>query len=115
MSNNLKKLTNLLVMAAADNAISAEEIAFILDRGERWGLSAEQIQAALDYAQSVDAELQFSTDRTQQLEMMRELLLMMAADGHLADMEKMLFARAAATLNLSETDVNLLVDSVLHR
>lgn len=45
--------------------------------------------------------------------MLRDLIRMMAADGDLADVEKDLFATAAAKMEISEDELNQIIDSVL--
>ena len=47
------------------------------------------------------------------VELLQELIRMMAADGHLADPEKKLFASAAGQMNIASDELDELIDDVL--
>ena len=47
------------------------------------------------------------------VEMLKELIHMMAADGELAETEKQLFATAAARMDISGDELNDIIDSIL--
>ena len=111
----LDRLTNLLVMAAADGSLTEREFRFLMSRCSRWGLSEPEFCRALEYACSAQAELRIPADKEDRIAMLRDLLRMMAADGDLAETEKRLFASAAAKLELSRDELNELIDSVVGR
>jgi uncharacterized tellurite resistance protein B-like protein len=111
--NLLDKLTNLLVMAAADRSLTEREIHFLLNRSVRWGISEQEFSRALDYACSDEAELRIPANPDERLQMLQDLIRMMAADGNLAEVEKRLFATAAAKMRLSGQQIDDIIDSVL--
>lgn len=109
----LNKFRNLLVMAVADGSLSEGEYKLLADRSAKWNLSDDEFASAIDYALSGNAELSIPESKEEQTEMLRDLIRMMAANGELADAEKELFASAATTLNISEEELNQIIDSVL--
>ena len=104
---------NLMVMAAADGHFAKEEIDFLSLRASRWGLDDQQFDEALAYASQDDADLLIPETREERLELMRNLLLMMAADGVLAPQEQTLFARAAAKMEIDPGELDRLIDELL--
>jgi uncharacterized tellurite resistance protein B-like protein len=111
--NRFEELKNLLVMAAADGRFSSDEIQFLSLRAYRWGVEEEQFMEALEYAASDEAEINIPESKADRLELLTELMLMMAADGKLEETEKQLFARAAARMEISDDELNKAIDSLL--
>jgi uncharacterized tellurite resistance protein B-like protein len=111
--NHLDHLTNLLVMATVDGQLTEREIHFLLNRCARWGISQEDFTKALDYACSARAELRIPTDKDERLTMLQDLIRMMAADGKLTEVEKRLFATAAAKMKLAGGELDAIIDSVV--
>ncbi len=111
--NQLKKFKNLLVMAMADGGISEREIKFLSERCERWGLSDSQFAEAVQFALNNPGQLEIPQRRTERIEMLQDLIRTMAADGELSEVEKRVFATAAAVMEISSEDVNRLIDDLL--
>ncbi len=107
------KLRNLLVMAAADGSLTEREIAFLADRRERWSIPADEFAEAIRYAISDVAELEIPESQEERVEMLQDLLRMMAADGDLAEVEKKLFATASVAMNISDDELKEIIDSIL--
>ncbi len=81
----------------------------------RWGLTNEEVQAALTFARSPEAALAVPVLRSQKREILADLLRMMAVDGEIAEQERSLFALAAATMEFGQEELNRLIDEVLNR
>jgi uncharacterized tellurite resistance protein B-like protein len=111
--NQLKKFKNLLVMAMADGGISEREIKFLSERRERWGLSDSQFAEAVQFALNNPGQLEIPQRRSERIEMLQDLIRTMAADGQLSEVEKRVFATAAAVMEISSDDVNRLIDDLL--
>jgi uncharacterized tellurite resistance protein B-like protein len=109
----LEQFTNLLVMAVADGGLSEREFKFLLNRSARWGITDEQFSAALEYACSAQAELRIPVARNARIEMLQDLIRIMGADGSLSEVEKRLFATAAATMKLSREELNAIIDGAV--
>lgn len=104
---------NLLVMAAADGTLTEHEVNFLTDRSEQWNIDNDEFAAAIEYALSGKGELSLPPDHADRVEMLRDLIRIMAADGQLADTEKRMFAGAAAQMEISEEELNAIVDSIM--
>jgi uncharacterized tellurite resistance protein B-like protein len=111
----IDKLRNLLVMAALDGKLSEREIRFLTDRCQRWGVSDAEFAGAVAYAMSADAELTIPPRKHDRLRMLQDLVSMMAADGALAEVERNLFALIAAKMEISDAELNALIDALLRK
>ncbi|MCA9121918.1 MAG: TerB family tellurite resistance protein [Planctomycetaceae bacterium] len=107
------KLRNLLVMAAADGSLTEREIAFLSDRRYRWDVPEDVFANLIRYAISDGAELEIPDSHDERVEMLQDLLRMMAADGDLAEVEKQLFAAASVAMNISDDELKEIIDSVV--
>jgi uncharacterized tellurite resistance protein B-like protein len=106
------KLKNLMIMAFADGRLTQSELEFLSDRSVQWGISQTDFAAAIEVALSDKAELQIPPNKQDRIEMLQDLIRTMAADGQLADIEKRVFAMAAAVMELSEGELDEIIDSV---
>ena len=86
--NRSDQLRNLLVMAAADGAMTEAEINLLTDRAKSWSVPEDEFASAIRYAISDDAQLVLPDTRAERVSMLEDLLRMMAADGQLAEVEK---------------------------
>ncbi len=102
-----------MVMAVADGKVTDEELHLLTSRAVRWGITDDEFESAIEYAQSPGASLAIPAMKSERMELLRELLQMMAADGVLQDIEKQLFAVAAATMQISDNELNNLLDNML--
>lgn len=110
---NLDQLKNLVVMAASDGSLTEQEISLLVDRCAELGLTEDDLEAAIDYAMSNEASIRLPEDRHDQLEVIRDLVRMMAADGVLSEVEKRLFALTAAKLGIQRDELNKIIDDLL--
>ena len=106
----MDKLRNLLVMAASDGSLNEREIQYLMARCQQWGLTDAELAEAIGFALSKDAELALPPRESDRLEMLSDLMSMMAADGKIEETERNLFALAAAKMEVSETKLNQLID-----
>ncbi len=109
----LDHLKNLVIMAAADGVLSEQEIALLIDRCSALGLAEEDLEKAIDFALSGGAKLRFPIDREEQNRMLADLIRMMAADGKLTEVEKRLFALAAAKMGIEKAELDSLIDQLV--
>lgn len=110
---HLDHLKNLVIMAAADGALNEQEIALLVDRCAALGLAEEDLEKAIDFALSGNAKLRFPVDRAEQDQMLSDLIRMMAADGKLTEVEKRLFALAAAKMGIEKENLDALIDRLV--
>ena len=111
----MDKLRNLLVMAASDGNLTEREIRYLSDRCQKWGLTESALADAIGYALSADAELTLPPRESERIEMLEDLMTMMAADGELAETERNLFAVAAAQMEISDAKLNRLIDKLIQK
>jgi uncharacterized tellurite resistance protein B-like protein len=112
---HLDHLKNLVIMASADGHLSEQEIALLVDRCAALGLDEEDLEKAIGFALSGQAKLKFPIDRTEQNEMLTDLIRMMAADGKLTEIEKRLFALAAAKMGIEKLELEVLIDQLVEK
>ena len=112
---HLDHLKNLVIMAAADGHLTEQEIALLVDRCAALGLEEEDLEKAIGFALSGEAKLKFPIDRAEQNEMLTDLMRMMAADGKLSEVEKRLFALAAAKMGIEKLELEALIDNLLDK
>lgn len=110
---NLDHLRNMVIMAAADGALSEHEIALLMDRCCELGLDEDDLENAIAFALSDKASVKLPTEKSEQLEMLRDLVRMMGADGHLNEIEKRLFALSAAKMGISREEINGVIDALV--
>lgn len=107
------QLRNLIVMALADGSIGEREVNLIADRCEQLGLIEDDLQKAIEFGLDDDAAVEIPSEPDERESLMKDLILMMAADGYLAESEKRLFALAAVRMKLSTADVDRLISETL--
>lgn len=105
----------LVTMAAADGAIDREELMLLTDRALQWGVTDDEFEAILDEAASGNTELILPTSLDDKFQILTSLIDMMAADGHVTDQEKWLFAQLAIGMNISNDQVEQIIDTALAR
>lgn len=113
--HQLDHLKNLVVMASADGSLTEQEIALLIDRCSELGLAEEDLEAAISFAMSGHAKLKFPVDRLEQNQMLTDLIRMMAADGKLSEVEKRLFALAAAKMGVERVELDAIIDRLVGR
>lgn len=111
--NRIDQLKNLVIMAAADGRLSQSEIALLIDRCAELGLSESDLESAIDYALSEKPTLKLPTTKEEKEDLLTDLLRVMAADGQLREVEKRLFAVAAAKMSVSQADIEALIDRLV--
>ena len=111
----LDHLKNLVIMAAADGVLNEQEIALLVDRCSSLGLAEEDLEKAIDFALTGGAKLRFPLDRAEQNQMLADLIRMMAADGKLTEVEKRLFALAAAKMGIEKVELDALIDQLVKK
>lgn len=109
----LDHLKNLVIMAAVDGIFSEQEVSLLIDRCAELGLEEADLEKAIAFALSEEAKIRFPIDREQQNQMLSDLIRIMAADGKLTEIEKRLFALAAAKMGIKRTELDSLIDQLV--
>lgn len=112
--SNLEKLRFLLSIATADGAITSEELRFFSHRALEWGITDDEFEQVLDEAGSDHPPaLQIPDDIQLRADLLKEMILMMAADGQLHQTERSMFASVAAKMEIDEIALNSIIDEVI--
>ena len=111
--NSLELFENMLIMAAADGSFTQGEVELLSARCGDWGISADEFKQVVERAFSDGATLRVPPKHEDRIHLLQELLRVMGADGDLAEKEKQLFAAAAATMEISNKELNKIIDGVL--
>lgn len=110
--DNYEKFRNLMVMAAADDDFREEEIQFLMNRVDRWGITEAEFETAMRESSLPQATLTVPSSPEARREFLVSLLDLMTVDGELAPVEKRLFTEAAARLEVSEDELNQLISEL---
>lgn len=111
--HHLDILKNLVIMASADGAMTEREIALLVDRCAELGLGEIDLEKAVSFALSDGAALKLPTVHAEKIAMLSDLMRVMAADGELSEVEKRLFALAAAKMNIDRDEIEKLIDRLV--
>lgn len=103
----------LMRMAAADRQFTDEEIEFLSLRASSWGITDQQFDKALREAAAGKADEVIPATPDEREKLLKNLLLMMAADGELKEVERRLFAEAAARMNIRPDQLNQMIDELI--
>lgn len=104
---------NLVLLASADGRFTEEEVAYLAQKAEHWDIPSDEVEAALAGASTGEAELIIPEGREDRLQLLREMIRLMAADGHLADVEKRICATASAAMDFNGIEFDNILQSVL--
>lgn len=110
---HLDQLKNMVIMAAADGSLSEHEIALLVDRCSELGLDEGDLESAISFALSEKASIRLPDAKEDQMQLLSDLVRMMGADGRLSEVEKRLFALAAAKMGISRSEINSVIDELV--
>lgn len=108
-----RQLRNLVVVALADGQFDEQEVNVIGRRCGQLGLGASELQSAIASGLDEHAALSLPSDPAERIELMRDLMQVISADGLIHEGEKRLFALAAVKMKISSTDLDRLIESFL--
>jgi uncharacterized tellurite resistance protein B-like protein len=107
------QLKFLLVMAASDGGLAQEELHMLSDRAKQFGLGLDEFEQIVNEVTGGSVELTFPESKEDRMTLLTDVIRMMGADGELHEKEKNLFALMAAQMEITQDDVNLIVDRAL--
>ena len=109
----LERFAHLLAMAAADDRMNEAELGFLGERAEALGISPGEFHDALAKAVGGHEHLAVPQGAAERRALLKDLVMMMAADGVLADREKELFAHVAATMEIDNDELHRIIDATI--
>lgn len=111
--DHLNLFQNLVFLAASDGKFTDEEVRALAVRAENWNISNEDFNSIIVGLQSGDVEMHLPEEREKRIELLSEMVRVMAADGELAEVEKHLCATAAVKMDLSNQDFEAILNALL--
>ncbi|TWT79809.1 Tellurite resistance protein TerB [Planctomycetes bacterium CA13] len=114
LNKRRRLLRNLVVMALADGSLGEREVNLVADRCIALGLDETELEKAVEFGLGDDAALELPVAPSEREALLSELIRVMAADAHLEESEKRLFALAAVMMDLSREDVDRIIDKTLN-
>ena len=104
---------NLVVLAASDGKFTDEEVQALAIRAEQWDISNDDFNSIVVGLQSGDVDLVLPETHEKCVELISEMVRVMAADGELAEIEKELCATAAAKMEINSQEFETILSSLL--
>lgn len=104
---------SLVNLAAADGKFTDHEIKFLADRAEQWDVPKGEFETALAGISEGNFELKIPESYDDRVNMMKEMLRLVASDGELADMEKHLCSVAAGKMDFTSHEFENVLQSVI--
>ncbi len=104
---------NLIQMAAVDGKFTEEEIHHLVSYADQWGISTDEFETAMAGIATRGVSISIPETHELRIELLRELILMMASDGVISSEEKQLCARVSAKMGLTTECFSDLVDQIL--
>jgi uncharacterized tellurite resistance protein B-like protein len=105
--------TNLVNLAAADNRFTEEEIRFLVERADRWGISNDEFETIMAGISVGGIQLKIPESHESRVELLKEMIRLMAVDGELAEIEKSLCARASSKMDFTTHQFKAIVDELV--
>ena len=103
---------NLVKMAAIDKKFAPEEISFLVERAEGWGIQEGELENALAEVAEGNVSLVIPEAPADREHLIKEFIRLMAVDGELADTEKQFCAFASAKMELTSEQFSEIVDDL---
>ena len=104
---------SLVNLAAADKKFTEEEVRFLLERAEQWNIPTEEFEVALAGVSEGNIEVVIPESHHDRVVLLKEMIRLMAVDGHLAGVEKDLCATASGKMEFSGEQFSQILDEVL--
>lgn len=109
----LDRFQHLLAMAAADSRMNEAELGFLSERAFALGISEEEFHDALQTALKGESQLAIPPGAADRRSLLKDLIMMMAADGDLQDREKELFGQIASLMDVETEELHSIIDATI--
>lgn len=105
---------NLIHLAAADGKFTSEEIEFLVQRAERWKIPDSEFDAVIKgLGDDPHVELHIPEGHRDRIQLMKEMIRLMAVDGELAETEKRLCALASSRMEFNSFQFDEILKEVI--
>ena len=103
---------NLVKMAAIDKKFAPEEVNYLAQKAEGWGIPEGELEGALAEMAEGDISLVIPESMADREHLMKEFIRLMAIDGELAETEKQFCAFASAKMELTSEQFIAIVEDL---
>ena len=111
--DKIELFRNLVNLAAADKKFTEEEVQFLAERAERWEIPNDEFESTIAGIAEGGLDLYLPEDRPDRIELLKEMIRLMAADGDIAPMEKHLCSLASTKMEFTAKQFDEILVSVI--
>ena len=104
---------SLVNLAASDKKFTDEEVRFLIERAEQWNIPTSEFETALAGLSEGNIEVTIPESHHDRVVLLKEMIRLMAVDGHMADVEKDLCATASGKMEFTSHQFSQILDEVL--
>ena len=104
---------SLVNLAAADKKFTEEEVRFLIERAEHWDIPTDEFETALAGLSEGTIEVTIPESHHDRVVLLKDMIRLMAVDGHMAGVEKDLCATASGKMEFSSHQFSQILDEVL--
>lgn len=112
--NPVQLFHNLINLAAVDQKFTDEEIDYLIEIANRYNIPSEEFETALTGIREGVIEVELPEGEEDRVNLMKEMIKLMAVDGELSEMEKRLCAQASVKMDFTVPQFDQLLDDVLN-
>lgn len=109
----IELFSNLVALAASDGKFMPQEVEYLARKAELWGLDPDDVDSVLIGMQESAQEVTVPPTRGERVELLSEMIRMMASDGELAESEKRICATVSAAMEFTSQEFNIILDQLL--
>ncbi len=110
---HLEIFHSLVNLAAIDRKFTDEEVAFLVERANRWNIPTSEFETALAGISEGNIEISIPEDHDERVALMKDMIRLMAVDGELAETEKRLCAQASGKMDFTSQQFGQILDEVI--
>lgn len=104
---------HLVAIAASDGEFSESEVQMLAVRANQWNVTQQQFEQVVAEIQSGHLNLKLPTRMNERVELLKNMMHMMAIDGDLAEEEKRMCAMASARMGFTSQQFDGILDELL--
>ena len=104
---------SLVNLAAVDSKFTEEEVAFLVQRAEAWGIPMDEFETALAGVSTGQIEIKIPESHADRVTLLKDMIRLMAIDGDMAETEKQLCAHASGQMDFTNQQFAELLEEVL--
>jgi uncharacterized tellurite resistance protein B-like protein len=105
---------NLVNLAAVDSKFSDQEINFLVDRANLWGIPNEEFETAMAGISTGEIQVNIPDSHEDRVMLMKEMLRLMAVDGEIADTEKRMCATVSGRMDFTSLQFSEILNEVIN-